>query len=40
MKENNYLLDEYSTTIERKILESENPNMEEILEIDFQKIFK
>ena len=40
MKENDYLLDERSTTIERILLENENPNMEEILGISFKEIFE
>lgn len=40
MKENDYLLDERSTTIERILLENENPNMEEILNISFKEIFE
>lgn len=35
-----YLLDERSTTIERILLEEENPNMEEILGINFKEIFE
>lgn len=40
MKENNYLIDERSTTIEKRLLEEENPNMEEILGINFKEIFE
>lgn len=39
MKENSYLLDERSTTIEKILLENEEPNMEEILEISFLEAF-
>ena len=40
MRENDYLLDERSTTIERILLETEYPNMEEILDIKFSDVFK
>lgn len=40
MKENNYLLDERSTTIEKTLLETEYPNMEEILDIKFSEVFE
>lgn len=40
MKENDYLLDERSTTIEKVLLENENPDMEEILGISFKEIFE
>lgn len=40
MKENDYLLDERSTTIEKILLENEEPNMEEILGISFKTIFE
>ena len=40
IKENDYLLDERSTTIERILLENENPNMGEILGIFFKEVFE
>lgn len=40
MKENGYLIDERSTTIERILLKNENPDMEEILDINFKEIFE
>lgn len=40
MRENEYLIDERSTTIEKILLENENPNMEEILGINFKEIFE
>lgn len=40
MKENDYLLDERSTTIEKILLENEEPNMEEILGISFKTLFE
>lgn len=40
MRENKYLIDERSTTIEKRLLAEENPNMEEILGINFEEIFK
>lgn len=40
MRENDYLIDERSTTIEKILLENENPNMEEILGISFKDIFE
>ena len=39
MKENKYELDERSTTIERALLSNENPNIDELFEIDFEVIF-
>ena len=38
MKENKYELDERSTTIERALLSNENPNVDELFEIDFEGI--
>jgi hypothetical protein len=40
MRENEYLIDERSTTIEKILLENETPNMEEILGIKFSEIFE
>lgn len=40
MKENGYLLDERSTTIEKILLENEEPDMEAILGISFKTIFE
>lgn len=40
MKENEYLLDERSTTIEKILLQNEKVNMEEILNIKFSEIFE
>ena len=38
MREFGYIVDESSTTIEKYLLENENPNMSEVLGIDFQEI--
>lgn len=40
MRENNYLIDERSTTIERILLQENYPNMSEILEVNLVKIFE
>lgn len=38
MKEFGYILDERSTTIEKYLLETEKPNMSELLDINYQEI--
>ena len=38
MREFDYIVDESSTTIEKYLLENENPNMSEVLGIDYQGI--
>lgn len=38
MKEFGYILDERSTTIEKYLLETEKPNMSELLNINYQEI--
>ncbi len=38
MREFGYIVDESSTTIEKYLLENENPNMSEVLGINFQEI--
>jgi hypothetical protein len=40
MKENEYLIDERSTTIEKILLQEEHPNMSKILGINLAEVFE
>ena len=40
MRENEYLIDERSTTIEKILLQEEHPNMSKILGVDLATIFE
>nr|DAW49410.1 MAG TPA: hypothetical protein [Caudoviricetes sp.] len=40
MKENEYLIDERSTTIEKILLQEEHPNMSKILGVNLAEVFE
>lgn len=40
MRENEYLIDERSTTIEKILLQEKHPNMSKILDVDLATIFE